>query len=128
MVDTNIFVRLSNPSDRDYVTAESAVAKLSASGVTLCFTPQVAIEFRNVATRPTSLNGLGYSAGDADLQLNGFETLFSLIPETADIYAAWKSLVASAAVIGKQVHDARLAAVCQASGITQLLTFNVRHF
>jgi predicted nucleic acid-binding protein len=71
---------------------------------------------------------LGYGARDADLQMNQFEALFSLISETADIYPAWKSLVAAAAVIGKQVHDARLAAVCQVTGISKLLTFNVRHF
>jgi hypothetical protein len=34
MVDTNILVRLANPSDQDYLTAESAVTKLSAGGDT----------------------------------------------------------------------------------------------
>ena len=32
------------------------------------------------------------------------------------------------AVIGKQVHDARLVAVCHVHGVTHLLTFNVTHF
>jgi hypothetical protein len=31
-------------------------------------------------------------------------------------------------VIGKQVHDARLLAVCHVHGVTHLLTFNVAHF
>jgi hypothetical protein len=31
-------------------------------------------------------------------------------------------------VIGKQVHDARLVAVCHVHGVTHLLTFNVAHF
>ncbi len=57
-----------------------------------------------------------------------FESVFTLCEEGPDIYRAWKALVRAAGVIGKQVHDARLAAVCQVAGITHILTFNVRHF
>jgi len=45
-----------------------------------------------------------------------------------DIFSAWKSLVSALGVIGKQVHDARLMAVCHTHGMTHLLTFNVGHF
>ena len=31
-------------------------------------------------------------------------------------------------VTGKQVHDARLVAVCHVHGVPRLLTFNVGHF
>jgi len=31
-------------------------------------------------------------------------------------------------VVGKQVHDARLVAVCHVHAVTHLLTFNVAHF
>ncbi len=48
--------------------------------------------------------------------------------ETPDIYPAWKALVGALRVIGKQVHDARLVAVCHVHGVTHLLTFNVAHF
>ena len=34
----------------------------------------------------------------------------------------------AAEVIGKQVYDAWLVAICHAYGTTQILTFNVRHF
>ena len=37
-------------------------------------------------------------------------------------------MVTTLGVIGKQVHDARLVAVCHAHGVTHLLTFNVAHF
>jgi hypothetical protein len=50
------------------------------------------------------------------------------LPETPAIYPAWKALVTALAVIGKQVHDARLVAVCHVHGVTHLLTFNVTHF
>jgi hypothetical protein len=38
------------------------------------------------------------------------------------------ALVTTHGVSGAQVHDARLAAVMTASGITRILTFNVRDF
>ena len=57
-----------------------------------------------------------------------FESVFTLCEEGPAIYPAWKALVSAAGVIGKQVHDARLAAICQVSGIDQILTFNTRHF
>ena len=51
-----------------------------------------------------------------------------LLPDTPDIYPAWKGLVGALGVIGKGVHDARLVAVCHVHGVTHLLTFNVAHF
>src|SRR5258708_39006922 len=91
-------------------------------------TPQVLVEFRNVATRPVAANGLGLSTVDAEAQAATFEARFPLLTETPDVYPAWKSLVGALGVIGKQVHDARLVAVCHVHGVTHLLTFNVAHF
>jgi predicted nucleic acid-binding protein len=50
------------------------------------------------------------------------------LEEIPAIYPAWQSIVDALGVIGKQVHDARLVAVCHAHGIDQILTFNVVHF
>jgi predicted nucleic acid-binding protein len=36
--------------------------------------------------------------------------------------------VGALGVIGKQVYDARLVAICHVYGISHLLTFNVSHF
>jgi predicted nucleic acid-binding protein len=91
-------------------------------------TPQVLIEFRNVGTRPVMANGLGLSAADAETQASTFEARFPLLPDTKAIYPAWKALAGALGVIGKQVHDARLVAVCHVHGVTHLLTFNVSHF
>jgi hypothetical protein len=64
----------------------------------------------------------------ADRQIEAFEKVFPVIPETPDIYPAWKALVATCIVIGKQVHDARVAAICQVHRLDQIMTFNVSHF
>ena len=60
--------------------------------------------------------------------MTGFEARFPLLPETPDTFPAWKALVQAAAVVGKQVHDARLFAVCQVHSVDHILTFNVQHF
>ena len=86
------------------------------------------VEFRNLATRPKAVNGLGLSAVDAEAKAAVFEATFPLLVETPDIYPAWKALVGALGVIGKQVHDSRLVAVCHVHAVTHLLTFNVSHF
>jgi hypothetical protein len=75
------------------------------------------IEFRNFATRPEAVDGLGASASEADKMSGEFERSFHLIEETPAIFPAWNQIVSQAGVIGKQVHDARLVAVCQAHGV-----------
>jgi hypothetical protein len=86
------------------------------------------IEFRNVATRPVTVNGLGLSTVDTEALAATFEARFPLLAETPDIYPAWKAVVSALGVIGKQVHDARLVAVCHVHAVTHVLTFNVAHF
>lgn len=128
LIDTSVLARLANKADTLYAVADRAVVELHRRGEVLHVTPQVLIEFRNAATRPAALNGLGLSIVDTETQAAGFEAMFPLLPDTPDIYLTWKALVGSLGVIGKQVHDARLVAVCHVHGVTRLLTFNVGHF
>lgn len=128
LVDTPLLMRIANPTDALYVVAETAVETLRQQGEILHIAPQNLIEFRNGATRPLEVNGLGLSPSVVEAQAEVFERMFLLLPETPDIYPAWKALVQAAGVTGKQVHDARLVAVCHVYGITHILTFNVRHF
>ena len=128
LLDTNVLVRLANAADARHAVATRAVLELHRHKEVLHLTAQVLIEFRNVATRPTAVNGLGLSNVDAEAQAGGFEAMFPLLAETPDIYLAWKPLVGAIGVVGKQVHDAHLVAVCHAHRVTHLLTFNVAHF
>jgi len=128
LIDTTILARLANATDAQHAIAARAVLELHRRGEVLHVTPQVLIEFRNVATRPVAANGLGLSTVDAGAQAVVFEARFPLLPETPDIFPAWKAVVGALGVIGKQVHDARLVAVCHVYGVTHMLTFNVAHF
>jgi len=127
LLDTNILARLANIADAQHHIATHAVIELHRRGEALHVTPQVIIEFRNVATRSIALNGLGLSVAEVNAKTELFEQAFPLLPETPDIYPAWKLLVDHFGVVGKQVHDARLVAVCHAAGVTNLLSFNVGH-
>jgi predicted nucleic acid-binding protein len=111
-----------------YPIADWAVVELHRRGETLHLTPQNLIEFRNVATRPPAVNGLGLSTVAAETNAADFEALFPLLTATPDIYPRWKTLVEALGVVGKRVHDARLVAVCHVHGVTHLLTFNTAHF
>ena len=128
LVDTSLLLRLANREDALYAVAASAVKTRHREGRLLHMAPQNLVEFRGSATRPKEVNGLGLSTSEEVFQSDEFEDTFPLLPETPEIYPAWKALVSAAGVTGKQVHDARLVAICHVYGISHILTFNVRHF
>ena len=128
LLDTSILARLANTADTSYAIATRAVLELHRRGEVLHVTPQNLVEFRSVATRPIGSNGLGLAPAEAEAKAAGFETEFPLLAETPDIYPLWKGLVVALAVVGKQVFDARIVAVCHANKVTHLLTCNMSHF
>lgn len=128
LADTNLLVRLANTQDSWHPVANEAVDRLHRQGEVITITPQNLIEFRAVATRPLPANGLGMSVTAVEAKTAEFEATFALLEENSTIYPLWKNLVAASGVIGKQVHDARLVAVCHAHGVTHLLTFSGAHF
>jgi predicted nucleic acid-binding protein len=128
LIDTSILARLANTADAHYPVAIRAVMELHKRGEVLQVTPQNLVEFRNVATRPVAQNGSGLTVAEAMSKAAIFEAAFPLLVETPAIYPAWKALVDSMGVVGKQVHDARLVIWCHIHGISHVLTFNTAHF
>jgi predicted nucleic acid-binding protein len=128
LIDTSILSRLANVADAQHPVATSAITELHRRGEVVHLTPQCMVEFRNAATRPVAVNGLGLSIVDTEAQAARFEAMFPLLPDTPDIFPAWKAIVGAIGVIGKTVHDARLVAVCHVHAITHVLTFNTTHF
>ena len=128
LVDTSVLGRLANTDDPSYLVAGAAILELRRRRETLLTAAQNLIEFRNFATRPLADNGLGLPVPEAQAKSEEFESLFTVVPDTPDIYPAWKSLALVSAATGKQVHDVRLIAICKVNNIDRILTFNVRHF
>jgi len=128
LIGTSVLGRLANRADASHAVAQAAVAELHRRGETLHVTAQNLIEFRNFGTRPVAANGLGLSAVAASALAASFESAFALLEETPAVDPAWRALADGLGVIGKQVHDARLVAICRIHGVCHVLTFNVGHF
>jgi predicted nucleic acid-binding protein len=128
LLDTSVLGRLVNTSDAMHAQARASLGILRQAGATLVITAQILIEFRNFATRPKTANGLGITVSEAVGHTSAFEISFPLLAETSAIYPAWRAISDTVGVLGKQVHDARLVAVCHVHGVSDLLTFNVSHF
>lgn len=109
LLDTSVLGRLANRSDKSHAVAQTAIAELHRRGEVLAVTAQNLIEFRNFATRPVAVNGLGLTAASSIAAT--LEVSFPLLEETPAVYPAWRVSVEALSVIGKQVHDARLVAV-----------------
>ncbi len=128
LVDSNILLRVANASDSQHRLAKDAVAKLLRRQDNLCMVPQAIYEFWVVATRPVSVNGLGFGVAHVQGEIVKLKQLFVLLKETDAFYPEWEALVSSHWVVGKNAHDTRYVAAMIVHGIAHLLTFNKRDF
>jgi predicted nucleic acid-binding protein len=128
LADTNILLRLAEPSDPDYTTVRSAVETLLARGEQLCYAAQNLVEFWSVCTRPIDRNGFGLSIAETDARAKLIEARFRFLPDSERVHVEWRRLVVQYSVAGVQVHDARLVASMLVHGVPNLLTLNVRDF
>ena len=126
--DTNILLRSVEPAHPTHRQAVAAVKRFLANGDRVCLIPQNLIEFWNVATRPVDKNGFGWSPEKTDAELSRLESLLTMLPDSQLIYREWRKVVLDNAVLGKQVHDARIVAAMNVYQITKLLTFNTKDF
>jgi predicted nucleic acid-binding protein len=128
LVDTNILLRAVQPTHALNSVAIRAVSSLISQSERLLVTPQVFAEFWSAATRPQGNNGLGLSSREALTELTRMEGFFSIVDDSATVYAAWKSLIVRHEVTGVPVHDGRLVAAMDVYGISRILTFNAGDF
>ena len=127
-VDSNILVNSLNVSSPFHPATLTALSKLRKNNNYLIVFPQNLIEFWAVATRPLTSNGLGFEPARAAADIIQIRSLFQLIDETPAIYPEWQRLVTAHNVAGKNVHDARIAAQMNVTGVDTILTFNEKDF
>ncbi len=129
LADSGVLLRIFERGDPRTDAVLRAVATLEAQGHVLVTAAQNIAEFWNVCTRPASARGgYGLTFSEAERRLEEVEGAFALLPELPTTYAIWRNLVVAHAVLGKQVHDARLAALMLSHGVTHLVTLNGRDF
>lgn len=128
LVDTNLLLRSLQPQNPHFPAASTAILSLNLRKERLCVVPQVLYEFWAVCTRPTFENGLGMTTVQAGSEQTKVLSLFTLLPDTAAIFAEWQRIVVQHDVKGKNAHDARVVAAMAAHGLTRILTFNLADF
>ncbi|WP_017299554.1 type II toxin-antitoxin system VapC family toxin [Nodosilinea nodulosa] len=128
LLDTNIVLRFSNPSDEQHELATAAVESLLMQGNECYLTAQVLIELWVVATRPVDVNGLGWSIEQTREVIDQLIDRFPLVEEGPQVFSTWLSFVSENKIKGKRTHDARIAAVMSVSDISHVLTLNPTDF
>ncbi|QDV13887.1 PIN domain protein [Rosistilla oblonga] len=128
LIDTSIVVRTSQPTSDAFRLAVDAVKRLRPNGFRGCLVPQVFYEYWAVVTRPINVNGLGFTAEQAALELAQLTSMFDFVRDERAIFEHWQRLVTSYKVLGKNSHDARLVAAMLRHGITHILTLNPKDF
>lgn len=129
LVDTNVLLRIIVKADVRHREVSGAVRLLRRAGHSLLMSAQGAAEFWRVCTRPASARGgYGLSVADTDTGLTRLEGVFQLTNESVDSYFHWRRLIVTHGVQGVQVHDARIAALMLANGVSHILTYNGKDF
>lgn len=129
LLDTDVLVRLLHTADSLHGIARNAVRALRRERASFYTTIQNVAEFWNVCTRPSSTrNGLGFSSAEVAKRIAIINRWSQVLAESEASYSVWQRLVTTYSVQGAAVHDARLASVMIANGISQILTFNGSDF
>jgi predicted nucleic acid-binding protein len=128
LLDTSILVRLRDQDSPDHPACLQLWGELAADARGAVLATQVLIEYWVVATRPKGTNGLGLDPVDADGDVSRFLKILPCLPEPPDVLVRWRHLVASTGTRGRPAHDARLVAVMDAYGISELVTINAADF
>ena len=92
LADTNVLLRRTQPDHPSHASAVESIARLLAAGDPVYFTLQNMSEFWNVATRPASNNGLGFSAALAHSEMEKIERFLTILPDSPAVYgdgSAW---------------------------------------
>ena len=127
-LDTNVVLRLVHAAAPEHAACQRAVINLVGRGCQIVVPTQVIIEFWVVATRPTNVNGLGWSPSAARDKVDELLTRIQVLPEPADVFRTWLDTVTTLGVSGKRAHDARIAATLRASNVHHILTLNDADF
>ncbi len=128
LLDTNVVLRLADLSSPQNALVTEAIATLLEQQHICYLSPQVLIELWVVATRPTEVNGLGWSAARTTAEISRLMDDFPLLEESQQVFYVWLNLVSSLGILGKRAHDARIVAIMLVYEITHLLTFNTKDF
>jgi predicted nucleic acid-binding protein len=127
--DSGILLRLINRADAQHARVRASARILKQRGDVLVTTAQNLAEFWNVCARPvTARGGFGLSLAETQRRLRLLERRVRILPDSSASFPIWRQLVVAQAVMGVQVHDARLMTLMMTHGVTHLFTLNPGDF
>ena len=123
-VDTNLLVYAHRREVAEHERAASIVKALAEGGEAWAIPWPCVYEFFSVVTNPRIWKDKASTPAQAWSQLEAWLRAPSLVllAETRDFGSELGELLQRSRVRGRVVHDARIAALCLAHGVTQLLT------
>jgi predicted nucleic acid-binding protein len=128
LLDTNIILRFTDADSAESTMVNDVIVHILERGGQCCITAQIVIEFWVVATRPVTVNGLGWDVEKTERAVQLLINQFEWLEEIPDIFTQWLSLVKIHKISGKRTHDLRIQAVMLAHNISHILTFNPKDF
>ncbi len=128
LLDANILLRSVDATSEQHEVVLRALASLVARENNLLVSAQGFAEFWAVATRPITVNGLGYSTSLVRQKIEQFRSTYGFLPDHSGSFEIWLELVTKHQVIGKPTHDARLVALMKAHKLEIILTINTSDF
>ncbi|TVP71427.1 MAG: PIN domain-containing protein [Leptolyngbya sp. LCM1.Bin17] len=122
-VDTNILVYAHREDSDWYEAADRCLTQLAESGNPWALPWPCIHEFMAIATHPRIYDPPTPLA-DAIEQVNCWmeAPALVLLSETSGYWELLGQLLGASRVVGPQVHDARIAALCEYHGVTELWT------
>lgn len=90
--------------------------------------PQVCYELWAVLTRPQAANGFGMTALQSARAIQRLKNHYVFLPDPSVLMDRWLDVVRDYHVLGKNAHDARIAAAAQLHNCPFILTLNPADF
>lgn len=126
-VDTNVLVFANQKTSPSHSQAIKSLESLEARGDELWISRQVLREYLVVVTRPGGLAS-PLATADAIRRIRDFTTMFRIVEDGPEVTEHLCTLMQSANVAGKRIHDVNIVATMLAGGIPTLLTDNGSDF
>ena len=122
-VDTNILVYAHRQDSSFHRAADKQITDLAESDQIWAIPWPCLYEFLAIATHPKIYNP-PTPLEDALIQVDCWlaSPRLRLIGELEGVWFSFKTLLKKGRILGPQVHDARIAAICLQNGVTTLLT------
>ncbi len=122
-LDTNILVYAHRRDSPWFDAAQAVIAELVTKRLDWAIPWPCVHEFLSVVTHPKIYKEPTPTARAIDQVTAWLETgTVILLSENDDVWPILSRLVTAAKIVGPRVHDAKIAAVCQAHGIAELWT------